>query len=109
MNEQPSESALPSQPAVTDLEVTKRHAEYWRRNIRYMWILLAIWFLVSYGFGIILTGPLNAINLPGTSFPLGFWFAQQGSIYVFVVLIFVYVKLMNSLDQEFDVDERDDV
>ena len=109
MNEPSSESALPSRPAATDPEVAKRHTEYWRRNIRYMWILLAIWFLVSYGFGIILTEPLNTINLPGTNFPLGFWFAQQGSIYVFVVLIFVYVKLMNRLDQEFDVDERDDV
>lgn len=82
-----------------------RHAAYWRRNIRYVAILLVVWFVVSYGFGILLAEPLNTVNIPGTGFPLGFWFAQQGSIYVFVVLIFVYVWLMNRLDREFDVDE----
>ena len=89
-------------------ETDARHAEYWRRNIRYVGILLAVWFSVSFGFGILLVEPLNRSTLPGTAFPLGFWFAQQGSIYVFVVLIFVYVKLMNGLDAEFDVDEGDD-
>ena len=78
---------------------------YWKRNIRYVAILLAIWFLVSYGFGILLVEPLNRIRIGG--FQLGFWFAQQGSIYVFVILIFVYVRLMNRLDREFDVDERE--
>ena len=92
------------QPAI-DPATSARHAEYWRRNIRYVGILLAIWFVVSYGFGIVLVEPLNAVRLPGTSFPLGFWFAQQGAIYVFVVLIFVYVRLMNGLDREFEVDE----
>ena len=82
-----------------------RLAEYWRRNIRYLGILLTIWFTVSYGFGILLAEPLNALRIPGTGFPLGFWFAQQGSIYVFVILIFVYVRLMNRLDRAFDVDE----
>lgn len=81
-------------------------AAYWRRNLRYMAVLLAIWFLVSYGAGILFVEQLNAIRIPGTGFPLGFWFAQQGSIYVFVILIFVYVALMNRLDAEFDVDER---
>lgn len=80
----------------------KRRA-YWRRNLRYLFILLSIWFLVSYVFGIFLVEPLNQIRLGG--FKLGFWFAQQGSIYVFVVLIFVYVRWMNKLDREFDVDE----
>ena len=84
-----------------------RHAEYWRRNLRYLGMLLAVWFAVSYGLGILLVEPLNAFNLPGTGFPLGFWCAQQGSIYVFVILIFVYVVLMNRLDQEFEVDEED--
>ncbi|MCB2227663.1 MAG: DUF4212 domain-containing protein [Desulfarculaceae bacterium] len=65
--------------------------------------LLAIWAFVSYGLGIIFVNPLNHIHMGG--FPLGFWFAQQGSIYVFVVLIFVYCKLMRRLDREFDVDE----
>ena len=82
--------------------------EYWRRNLRYVGTLLAIWALVSYGAGIVFVDALDAIRIPGTGFPLGFWFAQQGAIYVFVVLIFVYVFLMNRLDREFDVDERDE-
>jgi putative solute:sodium symporter small subunit len=81
----------------------KSPAEYWKRNLRLMIILLSIWFVVSYLFGIILVTPLNAISLGG--YPLGFWFAQQGSMYVFVVLIFVYAKKMNALDKEFDVHE----
>ena len=80
--------------------------EYWTRNLRYVGILLAIWFLVSYGFGILFVEPLNRIRIGG--FQLGFWFAQQGSIYVFVVLIFVYVALMNRLDRRFEVDEREE-
>ena len=71
--------------------------QYWRTNVRYMLILLAIWFLVSYGFGILFKESLGT---------LGFWFAHQGSIYVFVILIFVYVYLMNRLDKEYDVDEK---
>ena len=80
-------------------------SQYWRTNLRYVGILLSIWFLVSYGFGILLVEPLNRIRIPGTGFRLGFWFAQQGSIYVFVVLIFIYVRLMNRLDKEFGVSE----
>jgi putative solute:sodium symporter small subunit len=80
-------------------------AAYWRRNLRYLAVLLAVWFAVSFGAGILFAPQLNAIRIPGTGFPLGFWFAQQGSIYTFVVLIFVYVVLMNRLDREFDVDE----
>lgn len=76
---------------------------YWRTNLRYVGTLLAIWFLVSYGFGILLVEPLNRIRVGG--FPLGFWFAQQGSIYLFVILIFVYVQLMNRLDRRYQVDE----
>ena len=92
-------------PSVTDPRTAARHAEYWRRNIRYVGMLLVVWFTVSYGFGIVFAESLNSFRLPGTNFPLGFWFAQQGAIYVFVVLIFVYVRLMNALDREFDVDE----
>ena len=88
-----------------DPDTTAREDAYWRRNVRYLAMLLAVWFTVSYGFGIVLAEPLNRVTLPGTAVPLGFWFAQQGSIYVFVVLIFVYVVLMNRLDREFDVDE----
>jgi len=83
-----------------------RAALYWRRNLRYVLTLLAVWFAVSFGAGILFVEPLNRIHIPGTGFPLGFWFAQQGSIYVFVVLIFVYVRLMNRLDREFEVDEE---
>ena len=75
-----------------------------KKNLGYLAILLSIWFIVSYGFGILLAEPLNTIRLGG--FKLGFWFAQQGSIYTFVILIFVYVRLMNRLDKEFDVDEK---
>ncbi len=80
--------------------------EYWKRNLTYITVLLAIWFTVSYGFGILLVESLNRVRIAG--FQLGFWFAQQGSIYVFVILIFVYVRLMNRLDRSFDVDERED-
>ena len=92
-------------PSVTDPETVARHAEYWRRNVRYLGILISIWFVVSYGFGIMFADALNAFYIPGTGYPVGFWFAQQGSIYVFVILIFVYVRLMNRLDREFQVDE----
>lgn len=83
---------------------TKNLQEYWKKNLRYLLILLSIWFLVSYGAGILFAGALNTIKIGG--FPLGFWFAQQGAIYVFVILIFVYVNWMNKLDKEFDVDEK---
>lgn len=82
-----------------------RAGDYWRKNLQYLGILLAVWFAVSYGAGILFVEQLNRIRIPGTGFPLGFWFAQQGSIYAFLVLIFVYVFLMNRLDREFDVDE----
>ena len=77
---------------------------YWKRNLRYLLILLSIWFICSFVFGIIAAEPLNAIRIGG--FKLGFWFAQQGAIYVFVVIIFVYVRWMNKLDKDFDVDEK---
>jgi len=84
---------------------TDRRA-YWASNLRYVAVLLAVWFLVSFGFGILLADTLNQVRIPGTGFPLGFWFAQQGSIYTFVVLIFVYVGLMNRLDREHRVEEE---
>ena len=73
--------------------------KYWKINLKYLIILLSIWFLVSFGFGILFVDILNQIKIKG--FKLGFWFAQQGSIYVFVILIFVYVFLMNRLDKKF--------
>lgn len=76
---------------------------YWKKNLKYLSILLSIWFLVSYVFGILLVEQLNTIRIGG--FKLGFWFAQQGAIYVFVILIFVYIRLMNRLDKKFNLDE----
>ena len=82
----------------------ENRAAYWKANLRLLTILLVVWFIVSYGFGIILVEPLNTIQIGG--YPLGFWFAQQGSIYVFLVLIFTYAIGMNILDKKFDVDEE---
>ena len=72
---------------------------YWKINLKYLLVLLSIWFTVSFGFGILLADQLNQIRFGG--FNLGFWFAQQGAIYVFVILIFVYIYLMNRLDEKF--------
>ena len=83
-----------------------RSAEaYWRANVRLVLLLLAVWFAVSFGAGILFVDVLDRFTLPGTEVPLGFWFAQQGSIYVFVALIFVYVVRMNRMDREYGVDE----
>jgi putative solute:sodium symporter small subunit len=86
--------------------MSERHSRqnYWKRNLRLVAWCLAVWFVVSYGFGIVLVEPLNAISLGG--YKLGFWFAQQGSIYVFVAIIFFYAWRMNKLDREFDVHEH---
>tara|TARA_B100001175_G_scaffold9260_1_gene7306 strand:- start:357 stop:608 length:252 start_codon:yes stop_codon:yes gene_type:complete len=81
----------------------KKSTSYWKTNLKYLSILLLIWFTVSFLFGIILADTLNQFTIAG--FPLGFWFAHQGSIYTFVVLIFIYVYLMNRLDKKFEVDE----
>ncbi|MFK7933444.1 MAG: DUF4212 domain-containing protein [Saprospiraceae bacterium] len=82
----------------------KNLQEYWKTNLRYLAILLTIWFVASYGCGILFVEQLNQIKIGG--FKLGFWFAQQGSIYVFVILIYVYIYLMNRLDKAYDVDEK---
>jgi putative solute:sodium symporter small subunit len=84
---------------------TDRHHAYWRANLRLIGKLLSVWFVVSYCAGILFVEPLNSFTVPGTSFPLGFWFAQQGAIYVFVVLIFIYAHKMNRMDDEFGVGE----
>jgi putative solute:sodium symporter small subunit len=76
---------------------------YWKENISYLFILLAVWFLVSFVAGIILKDVLNDFKLGG--FKVGFWFAQQGSMYVFVILIFIYVRLMNKLDKKYGYDK----
>lgn len=78
---------------------------YWNANLKVLSVLLFIWFAVSFGASILGVEALNNIKLPGTGFPLGFWFAQQGSIYTFVALIFVYVFAMNRIDKRFGVSE----
>lgn len=76
---------------------------YWKKNIRYITILLSLWFIVSFGFGILFVDQLNTIQIGG--FKLGFWFAQQGSIFGFVAIIFTYIYLMNRLDNKLDKDK----
>ncbi|MEW6480639.1 MAG: DUF4212 domain-containing protein [Pseudomonadota bacterium] len=76
---------------------------YWSATLGLLTKVLVIWFVVSYGFGILFAGPLNNISLGGA--PLGFWFAQQGSIYVFIALIFWYAKKMGDIDRKFGMQE----
>ena len=85
------------------MKQSEKSRKYWKKNLQYLAILLSLWALVSYGFGILLKDTLDQIPLGG--FKLGFWFAQQGSIYVFVGLIFYYAKKMGDLDREFGVEE----
>ena len=77
--------------------------QYWKANLKIVFSLLVIWFIASFGFGIIFSDTLDQIRLGG--FKLGFWFAQQGAIYTFVLLIFVYVIKMNAIDKKYGVDE----
>lgn len=83
-----------------------RGRAYWRANLKLSGVLLTVWFVVSFGFGILLVEPLDRIDFFG--FPFGFWWAQQGSIYVFIVLIFIYAAAMRRLDRKYDVDETPD-
>jgi len=85
------------------MQTTEKLQAYWKENLTYISILLAIWFAVSYFCGIIIADGLDSIQIGG--FKLGFWFANQGSEIVFVVLIYVYVQLMNKLDRKYDVHE----
>ena len=84
----------------------QRRDAYWRTNLRYLAALLIVWFIASFGCGILFADTLDKIRIGG--FKVGFWFAQQGSIYVFVALIFIYVVLMNRLDRRFGVAEDPD-
>ena len=78
--------------------------KYWKRNLLYLLLLLTVWFVISFGCGIIFVDELNQIRIGG--FKMGFWFAQQGAIYGFIVIIFVYTFLMNRLDKKYDLDEK---
>ena len=85
-------------------QLTKEQARlYWHRNVRLVTQLLIVWFVVSYGCGILLVDVLNQVRIGG--YKLGFWFAQQGSMYVFIVLVFYYARKMAALDREFNVDK----
>jgi len=99
---------MPFNPYLGGHEVANTSARadrnaYWRANLRVMGILLTLWFATSYGLGILLVEPLNRIHIGG--FPLGFWFAQQGAIYVFVALIFIYARWMDRIDARFGADQ----
>ena len=83
--------------------MSENSKSYWKTNLKYLGLRLAVWFTVSFLFGILLAAPLNQFHFMG--FPLGFWFAHQGAIYIFVLLIFIYVYLMNRLDKKHNVDE----
>ena len=78
--------------------------QYWKANLKIVFSLLVIWFISSFGFGIIFSDTLDQIRLGG--FKLGFWFAQQGSIYIFVIIIFLYVWLMKRLDKKLSEEEK---
>lgn len=85
--------------------VQKNNQQYWRANIKLVLSCLIVWFIVSFGFGILWVDQVNTIRWGG--FKLGFWFAQQGSIYTFLILIIFYVHQMNKLDKKFNVREKD--
>ncbi len=82
----------------------KSAGAYWKATISLLTKIMIVWFVCSFGFGILFADMLNNIKLGG--YPLGFFFAQQGSIYVFIILIFYYAKKMGDIDREFDVDEK---
>ncbi len=92
-----------SKDKVTPSETASNAKRYWKENLKYLFVLLLFWFAVSFGAGIIFVEELNAFHLGGL--PVGFWFAQQGGIYGFVVLIFVYIYLMNKLDKKFGYED----
>ncbi len=84
----------------------EKQKRYWRSNLRLVAVLLSVWFVVSFGLGILFVNPLNSIKVGG--FPLGFWFAQQGSIFVFIVLVIVYAVRMARLDDEYENEKETD-
>ncbi len=94
-SDNPSSDNLPDEKALSEADARR----YWRANLRLLFILLAVWFLVSFGFGILFLEPLNKISFFG--YKLGFWWAQQGSIYAFVILIFVYVYCIKKIDRRY--------
>lgn len=90
---------------MTNQKQTKRQ-QYWRRNVRLLLGLLVLWASVSFGCGILLHHFLDNYTLPGSKFPLGFWFAQQGAMLFFIGIVFYYAHAMSKLDREFDAEEK---
>lgn len=86
-----------------EIEEAQRHKAYWRANLRLLTVLLAVWFACSFGAGILFRDWFDQFRIGG--YPLGFWFAQQGSIYVFMVLIAVYAVVMRRIERRFDLDD----
>jgi putative solute:sodium symporter small subunit len=105
-NESPPGGAPPPGGGGVALPENGWRKEYWKKNLRLMVVLLVVWFAVSFGAGILFVEQLNEIVIAG--FPLGFWFAQQGSIYTFILLILIYALRMDKLDDEYGVSERND-
>ncbi|WP_275002648.1 DUF4212 domain-containing protein [Promicromonospora iranensis] len=105
-NESPPGGAPPPDGGGVALPENGWRKEYWKKNLRLMVVLLVVWFAVSFGAGILFVEQLNEIVIAG--FPLGFWFAQQGSIYTFILLILIYALRMDKLDDEYGVSERND-
>ncbi|WP_129786975.1 DUF4212 domain-containing protein [Promicromonospora panici] len=105
-NEGPAGGAPPPGGGGATLPENGWRKEYWKKNLRLMVVLLIVWFAVSFGAGILFVEQLNEIVIAG--FPLGFWFAQQGSIYTFILLILIYAMRMDKLDDQYGVSERDD-
>jgi putative solute:sodium symporter small subunit len=87
------------------MSTSKSSSDYWKKNTRLIAVLLFIWALVSFGFGILMANSLSGVHIG--KLPAGFWWAQQGSMYVFVALIFIYAWRMDKLDREHDVHEED--
>ncbi len=98
MDEQPADQ----QPESTQ-ETSAAEGAYWRENIRLLVTLMVIWFACSFGAGILFRDFLDQFSIGG--YPLGFWFAQQGSIYIFIALIFVYVVRMRQIERKYDLDD----
>ena len=101
-SDHPSTGEPPQGPSGDHNITEERYKRYWQENLNLMGILLAIWFTVSYGFGILFRDILDNFSIGGA--PLGFWFAQQGAIYVFVILIFVYSALMHRIERKYDAE-----
>lgn len=99
----PASSGPPSSPSNKSAQTD--HADYWKGTLRVVFALLTVWAAISYGAGILFVDFLNQYTLPGTGFPLGFWFAQQGAVFGFVLIVVVYVVVMNRLDRRHGVAE----